>query len=106
MIPGLFVAEHEFEVPLAPGGAETITVFAREVAAPDGRERPWLVYLQGGPGYESPRPTGTPRGPDWLHPALPVFRVLLPAQGARARSPRVGGREPYEYLTHFRADNI
>src|SRR3954453_7580592 len=38
---GLVLVEHEFEVPLdhaAPDG-ERITVFAREVADPDGRER-------------------------------------------------------------------
>ena len=35
-------------------------MFAREVAAPDGRDRPFLVFLQGGPGQEAPRPTGRP----------------------------------------------
>ncbi|MBE2320669.1 alpha/beta fold hydrolase [Solirubrobacter sp. CPCC 204708] len=107
MIPGLFVAEHEFEVPLdhgAPG--ETITVFAREVADPDGRERPWLVYLQGGPGFESPRPTGTPRGPGWLDRALKDFRVLLLDQRGTGRSTPAGGDESAEYLIHFRADSI
>ena len=86
MIPGLFIAEHEFEVPLdhsAPG--ETITVFAREVADPEGRDRPWLVYLQGGPGHESPRPTGNPRGPGWLERALADFRVLLLDQRGTGR---------------------
>ena len=46
------LTEHEFAVPLdhaAPDG-ERITVFAREVADPDGRDRPMLVFLQGGPG--------------------------------------------------------
>ena len=58
--PGLVLTEHELEVPLdhaavgAPGG-ETLTVFAREVADPDGRDRPFLVFLQGGPGQEADR---------------------------------------------------
>ena len=107
MIPGLFVAEHEFEVPLdyaTPGAS--ITVFAREVADPDGRQKPWLVYLQGGPGHESPRPTGTPRGPAWLDRALEDFRVLLLDQRGTGRSTPVTGDESAEYLTHFRADNI
>ena len=63
--PGLVLTEHEFSVPLdhaAPDG-ERITVFAREVADPDGRDRPFLVFLQGGPGFESPRPTGNPPAP-------------------------------------------
>lgn len=108
MIPGLFVAEHELEVPLdhARPDGETITVFAREVADPDGRDRPWLVYLQGGPGFESPRPTGNPRGPAWLDRALEEFRVLLLDQRGTGRSTPVTGLEPAEYLTHFRADSI
>ncbi len=107
MIPGLFVAEHEFDVPLDYGSSgETITVFAREVADPDGRDKPWLVYLQGGPGFESPRPTGNPRGPAWLDRALQDFRVLLLDQRGTGRSSPVTGHESVEYLTQFRADNI
>ena len=59
--------EHTLTVPLdhdRPDGA-TIEVFAREVAAHDGGDRPYLVFLQGGPGQEAPRPTrfrARPRG--------------------------------------------
>ena len=58
-IPGLVLTEHEFSAPLdhaRPGGA-SIGVFAREVADPDGQDRPFLVFLQGGPGFEAARPT-------------------------------------------------
>ena len=50
--PGLVLTEHELAVPLdhARPDGEQITVFAREVAEPDGRDRPFLVFLQGGPG--------------------------------------------------------
>jgi len=111
---GLVLAEHEFSVPLdhaAPDG-ERITVFAREVADPDGRDRPFLVFLQGGPGFEAPRPTRNPSAPAWLDRALSEFRVLMLDQRGTGRSTPVGrldGRSPHEqaeYLAHFRADAI
>ena len=77
--PGLVLTEHEFQVPLdhaIPGG-EQITVFAREVADPQGRDRPYLVFFQGGPGHEAPRPTRGPTSPSWLDRALSEFRVLM-----------------------------
>jgi pimeloyl-ACP methyl ester carboxylesterase len=112
--PGLVLVEHEFAVPLdhdRPDG-ERITVFAREVADPDARDRPLLVFLQGGPGSEAPRPSAIPRDPGWLTRALRDFRVLLLDQRGTGRSTPVGtlhGRPPEEqaaYLTHFRADAI
>ncbi|WP_329062972.1 alpha/beta fold hydrolase [Amycolatopsis sp. NBC_01480] len=111
-VPGLVLTEHEFRVPLdhsRPDG-ERITVFAREVAAPDGLDRPFLVFLQGGPGQEAPRPAGAP--PAWLARALRDYRVLLLDQRGTGRSTPVGtlpGKTPAEqaaYLTHFRADSI
>ena len=86
--PGLVLVEHEFDVPLdhaAPDG-ETITVFAREVADPGGRDRPLLVYLQGGPGQEAPRPTRGPSAPGWLDRALADYRVLMLDQRGTGRS--------------------
>jgi pimeloyl-ACP methyl ester carboxylesterase len=105
--PGLVLTEHEFSVPLDHGrpDAERIGVFAREVADPDGRDKPFLVFLQGGPGYEA-------RAPGWLDRALADFRVLLLDQRGTGRSTPVGtlpGRTPAEqadYLRHFRADAI
>src|SRR5690349_16596384 len=90
--PGLVLIEHEFEVPLdhsAPGG-ESITVFAREVAEPDGRDKPFLVFLQGGPGFEAPRPTRHPSLPGWLDRALQEFRVLMLDERGTGRSTPVG----------------
>jgi len=112
--PGLVLTEHEFSVPLdhARPDGERITVFAREVADPDGRERPFLVFLQGGPGSEAPRPTRHPTAPGWLDRALQEFRVLMLDQRGTGCSTPVGtlpGRDAQqqaEYLRHFRADAI
>ena len=113
-LPGLVALEHTFEIPLdhsAPEGA-TIDVFARELADPEGRERPFLVYLQGGPGFEAPRPTRLPNGPGWVDRALEDFRVLMLDQRGTGRSTPVGtleGMSPAEqadYLSCFRADSI
>jgi pimeloyl-ACP methyl ester carboxylesterase len=97
-VPGLVVVDHELSVPLDPFGGrghgdlagERITVFAREVADPDGRDRPFLVFLQGGPGQEAPRPTRLPTSPGWLDRALEDYRVLLVDQRGTGRSSPVG----------------
>src|SRR5271165_1735798 len=58
--PGTVLTDRTFPVPLdhANPGGEHIEVFAREVAAADAKsaELPWLLFLQGGPGFGSPRP--------------------------------------------------
>lgn len=113
-LPGLVTVERSFEVPLDHDDAagSTITVFAREVADPDGRDRPFLVYLQGGPGFEAPRPTRIPSNPGWLDRALTEFRVLMLDQRGTGRSTPVGAlpgmtaAEQADYLAHFRADSI
>jgi pimeloyl-ACP methyl ester carboxylesterase len=113
--PYLVFAEHEFEVPLdhaAPDG-ERLTVFAREVVAPkrEEDELPWLVFLQGGPGHEAPRPLKLLEK-TWLERALEDYRVLLLDQRGTGRSTPVGdlpglsSEAQGEYLTHFRADSI
>jgi pimeloyl-ACP methyl ester carboxylesterase len=111
--PGAVFTEREHTVPLDhddPRGP-TITVFTREVAAPDGPDRPYLVFLQGGPGFEATRPTSPPSG--WMKRALADYRVLLLDQRGTGRSTPVGpvipGATPKaqaEYLTQFRADSI
>jgi pimeloyl-ACP methyl ester carboxylesterase len=113
-LPGLAVIEHSFDVPLdhhEPDGPR-ITVFAREVADPDGRDRPFIVYLQGGPGIEAPRPTRRPADPGWLERALKEFRVLMLDQRGTGRSTPVGAlaelgpQQQADYLANFRADAI
>jgi pimeloyl-ACP methyl ester carboxylesterase len=108
VIPGLVLVDHELSVPLDHGdrGGEQITIFAREVADPDGREKPFLVFFQGGPGFEAFRPIGNPRGPGFLDRALKDFRWLLLDQRGTGRSTPVDGSEGAAYLEHFRADSI
>jgi hypothetical protein len=62
-IPGAVLTEREHTVPLPYGGSDkrTITVFTREAAAPDGRDQPYLVFLQGGPGFEATTTSFGPR---------------------------------------------
>ncbi|MFE6689776.1 alpha/beta fold hydrolase [Streptomyces sp. NPDC057743] len=117
MNPAYATTDHVFTVPLDhadPDGA-TLQVFARECVDPArvGEELPWLLYLQGGPGGKSPRPTGT--SPGWLAHALKTHRVLLLDQRGTGRSTPLTARaaarfrDPAQlaaHLGHFRADSI
>ncbi|MPY57597.1 alpha/beta fold hydrolase [Streptomyces spongiae] len=114
--PGVVLTDRRFTVPLDhddPAG-ERIELYAREVVASDKTDKdlPWLVYLQGGPGFGANRFVGKPA---WLGRALKEFRVLLLDQrGTGASTPanrqtlplRGGPREQADYLAHFRADSI
>ncbi|MDN3243993.1 alpha/beta fold hydrolase [Streptomyces mutabilis] len=114
--PGVVLTDRRFTVPLdhADPGGETIELYAREAVASDKADRdlPWLVYLQGGPGFGANRFIGRPA---WLGRALKEYRVLLLDQrGTGASTPanrqtlplRGGPAEQADYLTHFRADSI
>jgi len=104
------VVDHTFDLPLdhdAPDG-ERISVYAREVSVSS--EKPWLLFLGGGPGHPAPRPIGDE---GWLLRALADYRVLLLDQRGTGRSTQVNrhtlaarGDAAAEYLTHFRADSI
>src|SRR5699024_11815060 len=108
----------------------TTEVFGRVFAAPGGGDRPYAVYLQGGPGVVAPRPSLEPAAPSWLPRVLADYRLILldqrgtgrstplgldtPAPGLRDRTApeapttlRVASADAAaEYLTHFRADAI
>lgn len=111
-VPGLVLTDHVLSLPLdhEQSGGESIEVFAREVAAPDGRDRPFLVFLQGGPGQEAPRPVGRPGSPPWLERALRDYRVLMLDQRGTGRSTPFGApgdpQADAERLKHYRADAI
>jgi pimeloyl-ACP methyl ester carboxylesterase len=107
------LTEHRLEVPLVHGSDDprTIGIFARVVSSPDGRDRPFLLFLQGGPGHEAPRPVALPSAPSWLERALRDYRVVMLDQRGTGLSTPYGaaGVDPVadaERLTHFRADAI
>ena len=112
----------------AAGDPRTIQVFAREVRSAkdrspdlgdsktgpgaDARDRPFLVFFQGGPGFGAPRPM---ERSGWIGKALETHRVLLLDMRGMGRSTPVTHQslarfgspaESAEYLSHFRADSI
>ena len=70
---------------------ERITVFAREVAEPDGRDRPFLVF-PGRPGLRGAAADAPPVAPGLADRALKEFRVLMLDQRGTGRSTPVGRR--------------
>jgi pimeloyl-ACP methyl ester carboxylesterase len=114
--PGTVLTDLTFTVPLdhsKPDGEE-LELFAREVVAADkvAADLPWLLFLQGGPGFAAPRPIGRE---SWLGRALDDYRVLLLDQrgtgrsspGSRRTLARLGSAQAQaDYLAHFRADAI
>ena len=115
-LPGIILTDHEFNMPLDHKrlNGEKISVFGREVVAA-GKEKsdlPWLVFFQGGPGMESPRPESDS---GWLKRALQEYRVFLLDQRGTGCSTPVNyqtlarfatAREQADYLKNFRADSI
>lgn len=114
--PGVVLTDRTFTVPLdhADPEGETIELYAREVVASKDADRdlPWLVYLQGGPGFGANRFIGRPA---WLDRALDEYRVLLLDQRGTGRSTPVnrqtlplrgGPQAQADHLAHFRGDSI
>lgn len=115
-VTGLSTLERFFDVPLDYTGKrkDTIRIFAREVVSHRRRNEslPYLLYLQGGPGFESPRPFYSS---GWLDKACESFKVVLLDQRGTGRSNPISAStllavgEPSEqaaYLQYFRADSI
>ena len=115
-LAGLRLHDREHQVPLdhAEPTGETITIFTREVVAEakQGEELPWLLFLQGGPGFPSPRPMDAS---GWLGWAAERFRVvLLDQRGTGQSSPlhadtvtaRGDAQAQADFLSLFRSDSI
>lgn len=129
-LPGLTLTDITLEAPLDhanPQGA-TIEVFARVATGDGGAGKPYLVFLQGGPGSEAPRPMLVPPNPSWLPRVLQDYQVVMLDQRGTGRSTpvssavaivdgrvraEVGGslaglsvQAQTDYFTHLRADEI
>lgn len=127
------LVDHWFNVPLThglifghsadvaeshPRAQQTITVFAREVIDISSQpttsvdQRPFMVYLQGGPGGASPRPTSDS---GWVAELAQTHRVILLDQRGTGNSTPLTARtltalgsveQQAEYAELFRADSI
>ncbi|WKV76033.1 alpha/beta hydrolase [Streptomyces sp. PCS3-D2] len=114
--PGTVLTDHRFSVPLdhARPDGERIELYGREVVATgkDPQTLPWLLYLEGGPGFGARRFVGRQA---WLERALQDYRVLLLDQRGTGRSTPLNRQtlplrgtpaEQADHLAHFRADSI
>ncbi|PON91153.1 Peptidase [Trema orientale] len=122
-VPDLRLRDHGFTVPLdystdlsaaSASPKNKISIFAREVVAVGKEELPlpYLLYLQGGPGFECPRPT---EAGGWIQKACQEFRlVLMDQRGTGLSTPLTyssllqfkSAQDLADYVKHFRADNI
>ena len=89
-------------------------MFARELRAAAHAEehRPYLVFLQGGPGFGSPRPQSNS---GWFAKATERYHILLLDQRGTGNSTPITARSlaaigdaeaQADYLSHFRMDRI
>lgn len=111
----MIITDYKFSVPLdySNKDGEKISIFAREIFRKENKNKsiPYLIFFQGGPGYESPRPLADS---GWIKRASEDYKVLLLDQrGTGLSTPIIGDALPNmsdaelaNYLTFFRADNI
>ena len=111
----MVITDHNIKVPLNYDRPEDrkINIFIRKVSRQESLQNslPYLIFFQGGPGYESPRPISDS---GWIKRATEDYNVLLIDQrGTGLSSPICSDsiknmEDNYlaEYLSFFRADNI
>ena len=113
IVEGCHWRGHRLTVPLnwREPASKNIEIYAREVRVGDGEEKPYLLYLQGGPGFEAPRVT-TISG--WMKVALERFNLILLDQRGTGLSTPIDAsimkarsdHEVADYLACFRAPSI
>ena len=111
----MIITDYRFRLPLdyKNENGEQISIFAREILNENHKNKslPYLIFLQGGPGYESPRPL-TNSG--WIKRASEDYKVLLLDQRGTGLSNPISSESISDisdldlayYLTLFRSDNI
>ncbi len=91
---------------------QKIEVFAREIYLPKNKNKDIFVFLQGGPGFASPRDI---EGTAWIVELLKKFRVVLLDQRGTGRSQKIGPELAeqglseealFKYFSYHRADSI
>ena len=74
----LIITDYNFRAPLDYGSqnGENISIFVRRVSRKENSKKsmPCLIFFQGGPGYESPRPLSDS---GWIKTASEVYDVIL-----------------------------
>ena len=82
----MIITDRNFLVPLdyENKNGKKISIFVREVQKEDklNKDLPYLIFFQGGPGYESPRPI-TNSG--WIKRVSEEYKVLLLDQRGTGR---------------------
>ena len=111
----MIITDYRFRLPLnyKNENGEQISIFAREILNEKHKNKllPYLIFFQGGPGYESPRPL-TNSG--WIKRASEDYKVLLLDQRGTGLSNPISSESISDisdldlayYFTLFRADNI
>ncbi|KAI0997244.1 Proline iminopeptidase [Podosphaera aphanis] len=122
LLPGMLkVSELFFEAPVDYSNPKfgSIQLFARSVLKFENSikiekdtQKPWLVYLQGGPGYGCPAPQNSPLTKTILEKGYQI--LFLDQRGTGLSNPisadslalHGDAQTQFNYLKHFRADNI
>lgn len=115
-VPGLVISDKTIQVPLDYSGKlpGTIEVFYRVVTHRNKLDlhQNYLLYLQGGPGFEAPRPLDCS---GWIKAASNFFTIILLDQRGTGHSTPITARnlkdigspqDQAKYLKCFRADSI
>ena len=111
----LIITDYNLKAPLdySLQKRKHISIFARRVSRLENSKKsmPCIIFFQGGPGYESPRPLSDS---GWIKRASKSYDIILIDQRGTGLSEPISAEsiinmsdnEIAEYLTFFRADNI